>query len=136
MSTRRIARIAGVAGAVLSLAAGVVTLSLAAGAGGTAEGPTREIVLEARGMAFYLSGGEEPNPTLRLAPAERVRLTLRNVESGMVHDLAARGLGLATPEIPGGAAVTVEVLAPAEPGTHEYVCTLHPVLMRGLIRVE
>jgi plastocyanin len=48
----------------------------------------------------------------------------------------AEGLGLATQVIGGGEAASAVVRMPERPGAHEYLCSLHPVLMRGLIRVE
>lgn len=129
--------------AVALLLVGGVTFSLtagtpgadAAGDSGTRTSP-REIVLEARGMAFYLPGDATPNPTLILARGERVRLTLANRDPGMAHDLAARSLAVATPVLEGGAAASVVLRAPESSGVHEYVCTLHPILMRGLIEVR
>lgn len=96
----------------------------------------REIVLEARGMAFYLLGDETPNPTLRLAPGEVVRLTLINRDRGMEHDLAIAELGFATDLLPGdGSRQTVRLRAPSRPGSFTYLCRLHVQSMRGLLEV-
>jgi len=96
----------------------------------------REIVLEARGMAFYLPGSETPNPTLRLAPGETVRLTLINRDAGVAHDLAVPSLGGALPLLRGAdRAATTTLRAPAGRGSHDYRCTLHPAMMRGRILV-
>ena len=134
MSNRRIARTAGIATAAAFLATALALW--AAGVGLDAAPETREVRLVARDMAFYLPGGEVPNPTLRLAAGERVRLVLVNDDPGMLHDMVAQGLGAATPLIERGGTASVELRAPATPGSHEYLCSLHPVLMRGLIEVR
>jgi plastocyanin len=109
---------------------------LVAGARLEAEQIGREIVLEARGMAFYLPGDPTANPTLRFAAGERVRLTLVNRDPGMEHDLALAGLGVATPVLGGeGARHSLVLRLPATRGEHDYVCTLHPLLMRGRLVV-
>lgn len=96
----------------------------------------REIVLEARGMAFYLEGDVTPNPTLRLEPGELVRLTLVNRDPGMRHDLAIAELGVATELLPGdGSSQTVRLRAPDRPGRFPYLCSLHVQTMRGLLEV-
>lgn len=149
MSNRRIAGIslglavaAFLATALALLAAG---LGLGPDLGGSrgAEPEPREVRLVARDMAYYLPGGTTPNPTLSFAPGERVRVVLVNEDLGLAHDVVAPGLGLATPLVLGrptgqgrGAVATDVVRAPDRPGTHEYVCSLHPVLMRGLIEVR
>ncbi len=148
MSNRRIASISlGLAvAAFLATALALVAAGLGLGPGlaGSPGAEPREVRLVARDMAFYLPGGTTPNPTLRLAPGERVRLVLVNEDPGMAHDVVASGLGLATPVVSGRAAgragggeIAADVFrAPPRPGTHEYVCSLHPVLMRGLIEVR
>ena len=121
------------AAATLALA-GVAPSSPSRGA--EPEPGPREIVLEARGMAFYLAGDGRPNPTLRLAAGETVRITLRNLDRGMQHDVVSDSLDLRTPLLDGGEAAGLTFAAPARPGDHEYVCTLHPLLMRGRIEVR
>lgn len=147
MSNRRIAGIslglavaAFLATALALMAAG---LGLGPDLGGSSGAEPREVRLVARDMAYYLPGGTTPNPTLRFAPGERVRVVLVNEDLGLAHDVVAPGLGLATPLVLGrltgqgrGAVASDVVRAPDRPGTHEYVCSLHPVLMRGLIEVR
>lgn len=147
MSNRRIAGISlGLAVAaflVTALALMAAGLGLGPEHGGLGAAEPREVRLVARDMAYYLPGGTTPNPTLRFAPGERVRVVLVNEDPGMAHDVLAPGLGLATPLVLGrppgqgrGPVATDVVRAPDRPGTHEYVCSLHPVLMRGLIEVR
>ncbi len=120
----------------------IVTILLAALVAGVAWGVSaartapREIVLVARGMAFYLDGDETPNPTLRLRPGEEVRLTLINLDRGMEHDLALAGLDLATAVLAGdGSTQTIRLRAPQQSGTWDYLCRLHAQTMRGLLEV-
>lgn len=138
MSNRRIARISfGIA--VAAFLGAAFALVAAAGLGlrsGGSGGDVREIRLEARGMAFYLPGDERPNPTLRVAPGERVRLVLENRDPGMRHDLALPVLDRATTVLESGRTASVVIRAPERPGSHEYLCSLHPVLMRGVLRVR
>lgn len=100
------------------------------------EGVDREIVLEAREMAFFTPGGHEPNPPLSLHPGERVRIVLVNRDPGMTHDFAVDDLGVSTPALAGdGSRAAVLLVAPASPGRHDYVCTFHRRLMRGRLEV-
>ena len=135
MSNRRIARTTAVVAGAAFLATALALL--AAGLGlEAAGGEAREVRLVARDMAFYLPGGDVPNPTLRFAAGERVRILLVNEDPGMTHDLVAEGLGLATPLVERGGTTGLELRVPETPGSHEYLCSLHPVLMRGLIEVR
>ena len=104
----------------------------------------REIVLVAEDMSFRLLGGSGeaapsavPNPTLSLERGETVRLVLVNRDPGMEHDWASRGLDAATRVVPGdGSVASVLLTAPEEPGRHDYVCSLHARMMRGVIEVR
>ncbi len=96
----------------------------------------REIVLEARGMAFYLPDNREPNPTLTLRAGEKVRLRLINRDRGFEHDWNVESLKLATRLLPGnGASDQIVLTAPDEPGRHEYACSRHSKMMRGILEV-
>lgn len=104
----------------------------------------REIVLVAEDMAFYLLGGatetaspRDPNPTLSLERGETVRVVLVNRDPGMQHDWVADGLEAATRLVPGDGTVTSVLLtAPETPGRHDYVCSLHARMMRGVVEVR
>jgi plastocyanin len=100
-------------------------------------GPARTITLEVRDMAFYLAGEENPNPRLQVARGEQVRLVLRNEDAGRPHDLNVQSLGLATRMLrETGESAALTLRAPAEPGEHDYVCSLHAQMMRGVLEVR
>jgi plastocyanin len=91
--------------------------------------PVREIVLEARDLAF---GGD--NPTLQLSPGERVRLVVRNNDPGILHSIALPGIDSTVRTIKWGEEVAFEITVP-DGGTWEYVCPQHLPKMRGKIEV-
>ena len=99
--------------------------------------PPREIVLVARDVAFYLPGESTPNPTLRVAPGESIRLRLVNEDRGTRHDWVAGTLGAATRLLGGdGDSDAVVFTAPSERGSHRYVCSTHAVMMSGQLEVR
>jgi plastocyanin len=98
--------------------------------------PAREIVLVARDMAFYLDDEPyTPNPRLRVRPGERVRLVLRNDDRGYTHDVAVPAAGAATPLLDWRGTGRITFMAPAVPGTYDYVCQPHALMMRGVLEV-
>jgi plastocyanin len=99
--------------------------------------PAREITLVARGMAFFLESDPAiPNPTLRLEAGERVRIVLRNEERGFTHDFAVPAVDAATDLINWNEDADVTFDVPDRPGTYDYVCEPHAMMMRGRIIVE
>lgn len=99
--------------------------------------PAREITLVAKGMAFYLEGDfRTPNPTIAVKAGERVRITLRNDDRGMTHDFAVAALDASVDPVKWRESAVVTFDAPAEPGSYEYVCRPHQLMMRGVIRVD
>jgi plastocyanin len=99
--------------------------------------PTREVTLVAKGMAFYLESDlETPNPTIEVKAGERVRVVLRNQDRGLTHDFAVPVIGAGTKEIPWNQSDEVVFDVPDTPGTYEYVCQPHRLMMRGTIRVS
>ena len=98
--------------------------------------PTREVVLVAKGMAFYLEGDpNRPNPTLEMKAGERVRIVLANQDRGMTHDFAVPAVAAAMNAIDWNQSGEVTLDVPDTPGTYEYVCRPHALMMRGIIRV-
>lgn len=99
--------------------------------------PSREITLVARDMAFYLeSDPGTPNPVIELRPGETIRVVLRNDERGMTHDFVVPSLRDArTDLLDWKEQGSVTFTAPNTPGTYEYACEPHRLMMRGLIQV-
>jgi plastocyanin len=119
---------------VAGLAASMVLAALIPALSGTS---TREITLVARGMAFYADGDyTTPNPTLRVRAGERVRVVLRNEERGITHDFAVPVVGAAVDLLKWNETGDVVLRAPDRPGTYEYLCQPHRLMMRGLLIVE
>ena len=122
--------------ALLLIATGAITWVVAARASARAD-ETTEVVLVARNMSFYRAGDAQPNPTLSFAPGERVRIVLRNDDPGMEHDFAASSLRVASGLLrKSGESTAIDFRAPEAAGQHEYICTTHPALMRGLIEIR
>jgi plastocyanin len=117
-----------VAAAVVVATSLAVTLSSGADA-------AREIVLEVRGMTFYMDGAGAANPVLRARPGELLRVTMRNSDAGFVHDFAVADLGVFLRPVQAGAARSVVFRAPREEGTYLYVCQPHAQMMRGRLEV-
>lgn len=99
--------------------------------------PTREVTLVVRGMTFYLKDDPRtPNPTLEVKAGERLRVVLENHDRGMAHDFAVPALGAALNPIDWSEIDTLVFDVPETPGTYEYVCRPHQLMMRGTIRVR
>lgn len=97
--------------------------------------PTREFVLVARDMAFHARSGNVANPVLDVKAGETIRVVLRNDDRGMTHDFAvpSAGVGMKRLEWNEDGAVTFQ--APKTPGTYDYVCRPHLLMMKGTLRV-
>ena len=89
----------------------------------------REIVLEARELAF---GGD--NPTLHARPGERIRLTVRNTEPGVLHAITIPGIDSQVRHVKYGEQVSFEITMP-QGGSYEYICPQPAPKMRGRIVV-
>ncbi len=97
----------------------------------------REIELVARGMSFYLAADPATaNPTITVAAGERIRFVLRNETTGIDHDLAVDSLGVALSPIPAGQVASVDVDIPERPGSYEYQCRPHAVMMKGTLVIK
>ncbi|MBI2189095.1 MAG: cupredoxin domain-containing protein [Acidobacteria bacterium] len=99
--------------------------------------PSREITLVVHDMAFYFEDDlHTPNPTLEVRAGERVRVVLENRDRGMTHDFAVPVLDAALDPITWNETETIVIDMPKTPGTYEYVCRPHRLMMRGTIRVN
>ena len=98
--------------------------------------PAREVTLVAKGMAFYLEDDlQTPNPVIEVKAGERVRVVLVNQDRGMTHDFAVPTLDVALNLVSWNESGEVELEAPSQPGTYQYVCRPHSLMMKGTIRV-
>jgi plastocyanin len=100
------------------------------------QAPAREITLVARDMAFYAAGDfERPNPVIEVKAGERVRVVVRNEERGMTHDFAVPAIGAAVDLLDWNEQGDVTFEVPSTPGTYEYVCRPHLLMMKGTLKV-
>ena len=98
--------------------------------------PNREIVLVVKDMSFYVESDPlTPNPTLEIKAGERVRVVVHNQDRGMTHNFAVPALAVDMSPMRWSESGDVVFVAPDAPGTYEYVCVPHQLMMRGTIRV-
>jgi plastocyanin len=119
---------------VFVVGAAVVAASLALTLSSGADA-ARDIVLEVRGMAFYMDGAGPANPVIQARPGELLRVTVRNADPGLVHDFALADLGVVLRPLQAGASGAVVFRAPRNDGTYDYVCQPHAQMMRGQLQV-
>ena len=98
--------------------------------GNAAGTPVREIVLEARDVAF---GGS--NPTLSFEPGERVRFVVRNTDPGILHSITLPGIDSRVHHVRYDEQVAFEVTMPRS-GAFDYTCPQHAPKMQGRIVIE
>jgi plastocyanin len=65
---------------------------------------------------------------IQLPAGQPLRIVLDNRDAGVPHDIGVRqdGRDLGTSPIVTGLAMTEVRFGPLEPGTYQYVCTVHP----------
>jgi plastocyanin len=96
----------------------------------------REISLVVREMAFYLETQPDvPNPDIEVRAGERIRIKLRNDDRGFLHDFAFPAAKASTEMIGWNEQSETIFEAPARPGSYEYTCRPHSLMMRGTLRV-
>jgi len=96
----------------------------------------REITLVARDMAFYRDGGgTAANPVIEARAGETIRVVLVNRDRGITHDFAVPAVEASTDAIDWNEQDEVTFDVPDTPGTYEYVCRPHLLMMKGTLRV-
>ena len=86
----------------------------------------RDVTVVVRNMAYYVDGENTPNPALRFAAGEQVRLTLRNEDRGMSHDFSVKSWGVATKVLDGKGQDTVTFRVPrGSNGSTSYLYPAH-----------
>jgi plastocyanin len=98
--------------------------------------PRREVTLVVKGMAFYLENDlKTPNPMIDIKAGERVRIVIKNQDRGLTHDFAFPASKALSKELTWNQTDDVSFRAPKTPGTYEYYCQPHRLMMKGIIRV-
>ncbi len=118
---------------VVASATGAVLASMALGA------VSREITMVAKNMVFSvpsLESSGEVNPTITVKRGQKVTITLRNDDAGMLHDLVIEGLDVRLEVVSCGKTTRLTFTVPREPGEYVYLCSFHPRRMRGVFIVE
>ena len=116
----------------LAVAAGVTLLSPIV----WTRGDGREVRVVARGMQYHVDGVADPNPVLRFSPGEQVRLSLRNEDKGMTHDLRIPGWNVGTKIIAFGEEDAFSFRVPHGALPVQYVCSPHSAMMSGEVVVQ
>jgi plastocyanin len=97
----------------------------------------REITLVARDMAFYLDGdGKTANPVIEARVGETIRVVLVNRDRGVTHDFAVPAAEASTDAIDWNQSDEVTFDVPDKPGTYDYVCRPHLLMMKGKLIVR
>jgi plastocyanin len=97
----------------------------------------REITLVARDMAFYADGNDSTkNPVIEAKAGETIRVVLRNQDRGMTHDFSVPAVDAAVKALDWNEEDAVTFDAPKKPGTYEYVCRPHLLMMKGKLIVR
>lgn len=117
----------------LVFAMGAVGLAMGSGAGVE----PRTITLVARDMWFFVPGDPTINPRLVVERGEEIRFVIVNDDPGMAHDLALPSLGEKSPVLrKAGISTALTLRMPEEAGEHDYLCSFHPLRMRGIVEVR
>jgi plastocyanin len=95
----------------------------------------REITIVSRDMAFYIEGGSTANPVIEARAGETLRVVLKNRDRGMTHDFAVPSVDASTDPLRWNEHDEVTFQVPSTPGTYEYVCRPHLLMMKGTLKV-
>jgi plastocyanin len=119
----------------VAIVAVVFVLAMSAGRALTGEN-ARQVRLVARDMAFYIDGDlKTANPVIEARAGETLRVVLKNRDRGMTHDFAVPAADAATSALKWNEDDEVTFEVPLEPGTYEYVCRPHLLMMKGTLKV-
>ena len=122
---------------VIALVAFVLIVTVGALVGAIGRTSTRDITLVTRGMAFYLENDPAtPNPTIEVKAGERVRIVLQNRDRGFTHDFAVPAFNAGLDPISWNEDGDLVLDVPPAPGSYEYVCRPHEMMMRGTIIIR
>jgi hypothetical protein len=119
----------------LGIIATLAVLGLSLSGRGHDRSQMREIVLVARAMRFYVDGTTAANPTLHVRTGDQIRLTVRNDNPGLIHDLVIDSLRVVILPLKAGEVRSIDVRIPDTPGRYEYYCRPHALMMRGELYV-
>jgi hypothetical protein len=123
--------------AVLVLVAAALLLPrIASTRENTSAAGTRDLLIVAHGMTYYVDDGDAPNPSLQFKAGERIRLTFRNEDAGMEHDFAIPEWGVTTKRVDGKGQDVITFEVPTRAASGRYACTPHSEMMNGQVRVE
>jgi len=121
----------------LTRVAVVVAIFVVAGLASVMTKPrVREVTLVAKGMAFYVEGSDAANPVIEARAGETLRVIVRNEDRGMTHDFAVPAAKASTDLLNWNQEDVVTFDVPSQPGSYEYVCRPHLVMMKGTLRVN
>lgn len=125
--------------ALMIIIVSVTSVLLASMAHGMA---SREITIVAKDMVFSVQSSEssessgEANPTITVKRGQKVTITLRNNDAGMLHDLLIEGLEVRLETVSFGETTRLTFTVTSEPGEYVYLCSFHPRRMRGVFIVQ
>jgi plastocyanin len=95
----------------------------------------RQVTIVAKDMAFYLEGDSTPNPVIEARAGETLRIVLKNRDRGMTHDFAVPSVEAATDVLKWNEHDEITFDVPSQPGTYDYVCQPHLLMMKGTLKV-
>jgi plastocyanin len=96
----------------------------------------RAVTLVARDMAFYLDGdSKNANPNIQAKAGETIRIVVRNRDRGMTHDFSVPASKASTNALDWNEQDEVTFTVPDKPGSYEYVCRPHLLMMKGQLIV-
>ena len=96
----------------------------------------RDVRVVARNMTYYVDGTDGPNPTLRFLPGEQVRVSFRNEDRGMTHDLRIPAWSVGTRTVGYGDHDSITFRVPSTGSDAGYACTPHAAMMGGKVVIQ